>query len=438
MHLQAFLRCLPAAKPRLLSRAHYAQLVSSQRLPLVGTPIGATVSSRDISRRLPRRGVCAALYACSVVALLVSPLGHGWPFVDLTVYRLGGKAILSGAHLYDLRFPGALAFTYPPLAALAFTLLAPLRLAVLEPLVTAGSIVLLPVMLSFSLRLPPMSRWMSVDQAVRLALLAAAAALWLEPVWTTLRYGQIDILIATLILYDFSRPDASRWKGAGIGLATGLKLTPAIFAVYLLLSRRYRAAACSLGVFAATVLLGVACAPGDSREYWSGAFIDPKRVGRIENAANQTLRGAYARLEHSTNVEVWWLATAALLGVAAMLFAVRAGRRGDDVQGFSVCALTGLLISPISWSHHWVLAIPALLLVAVNALRRPWLAGVLAAALAAAVGYSHMIWWVPVNHPRHSELHLAPLQLVYADAYVLLGLCALAAVASRALRIRWA
>ena len=375
--------------------------------------------------------MCVALYAGSVVALLLSPLGHHWPFVDLAVYRAGGQAILNGAHLYRLRFPGALAFTYPPLSALAFTLLARLRLAVLEPVVSAVSIALLPAMLGFALRLPPISRRMSRDQAARLALLAAAAALWLEPVWTTLRYGQIDILIATLILYDLSRPDSSRWKGAGIGLATGLKLTPAIFAVYLLLSRRYRAAGVSLAVFGGTVLLGFALAPGDSGELWGGAFIDPQRVGRIENAANQTLRGAYARLLHSTNVQIWWLATAAIVGVAGMLLAARAGRRGDEVQGFALCAVTGLLISPISWSHHWVLAIPALLLFALNAVWRRWLTGIVAAAVAAAIGYSHMIWWVPVNHPEHSELHLDPLQLVYADAYVLVGLSALVLAAWR-------
>jgi alpha-1,2-mannosyltransferase len=104
-----------------------------------------------------------------------------------------------------------------------------------------------------------------------------------------------------------------------------------------------------------------------------------------------------------------------------------------------LCALSGLLISPVSWSHHWALATPVLLLFAVNALRRPWLAGLVGAALAAAIGYSHMIWWVPVNHPRHSELHLDPLQLVYADGYVLLGLAALAIAAWRtsARRIEW-
>ncbi len=402
----------------------------------IARPARTELAAQDVTDHLPRLVVCVALYAGSVLALMLSPLGHGWPFVDLAIYRSGGQAVLHGAHLYELRFPGALAFTYPPLSALAFTLLAPLRLATLEPLMTAASLVLLPAMLGLALRLPPTSAWLKRDQAIRLALLFAAGALWLEPVWTTLRYGQIDLLIATLILYDLSRPASSRWKGAAIGLAMALKLTPAIFAAYLLLSRRYRAAAVSLVVFAATVVVGFVLIPGDSREFWGGEFIEPRRVGRIENAANQTLRGAYARLLHSTSVELWWLASAAIVGVIGMLLAVRAGRRGDDAQGFSLCAVTGLLISPISWSHHWVLAIPALMLLAVGALRRKRLAGIAAAAAAGAVGYSHVIWWVPVNHPRHSELHLGTVQLICADAYVLLGLATLAVVASQTLSRR--
>lgn len=365
-----------------------------------------------------------------MVAFLLSPLGQHWPFVDLSVYRLGGQAVIDGSHLYALRFPGALAFTYPPLAALLFAPLTLMGMAVAKSLITAASLVLLAVTLRFALGLRPASRWMAGDQATRLALLAAAAALWLEPVWTTLRYGQIDVLIAALVLFDLSRSDQSRWRGVGIGLAIGLKLTPAIFSVYLLLTRRYRAAARSLAVFLATLAAGFLAVGGDSAEYWGGAFIDPSRVGRIENAANQALRGAYARVLHSTSVATWWLGTAAVVGVVGMWLAVRAGRRGDDAQGFSLCVLSGLLISPISWSHHWVLAIPALMLFALAAYRRAWIAGLTCAGAAAIVGYSQMIWWVPVNHPRHSELHLDSLQLVYADGYVLLALLALAATAS--------
>jgi hypothetical protein len=85
------------------------------------------------------------MYAASIMILLASKMGHGWGFVDLAVYRYGAQGVLDGTHLYALRFPGALAFTYPPIAALLFLPLTFVRMAVLGPVVTAGSIVLLPV-----------------------------------------------------------------------------------------------------------------------------------------------------------------------------------------------------------------------------------------------------------------------------------------------------
>jgi alpha-1,2-mannosyltransferase len=370
--------------------------------------------------------VCAALYAASILALALSHLGHGWGFIDLGIYRSGGEAALNGAHLYALRFPGALAFTYPPFAALLFTGLTVPSMAVLKPLVSVANVLLLPAMLLFALRLAPIPTWLSRREAVRLALIASAFAIWLEPVWTTLRYGQLDLLIGALVLYDLSRPQGSRWKGAGIGLAIALKLTPAIFALYLLLSRRYRAAAVSAAVFCATVIVSYAALPGDSREYWGGAFLDSSRVGRIENTANQALRGAFARLTHSTDVQALWLCAAVAVGIAGMAMAVAAARRGEEARGFGLCAITGLLVSPVSWSHHWTLAVPALLTFALGAYRRRARLAVAASVAAAALAFAHVIWWVPVNHPRHSELHLNPLQLGYADAYVLAGLGALA------------
>jgi len=93
--------------------------VTADPAPAVSAP-----PAREIDRWLPGRGACAALCAGSILAFLLSPLGHHWPFVDLGVYRYGGRAVLDGANLYALRFPGALAFTYPPLSALAFAPLA--------------------------------------------------------------------------------------------------------------------------------------------------------------------------------------------------------------------------------------------------------------------------------------------------------------------------
>jgi alpha-1,2-mannosyltransferase len=403
----------------------------------------SSVSSIGLARRTGTAvAALVALYACSILALRLSHMGQGWPFVDLSVYRKGGEAALAGRDLYDLRFPGALAFTYPPASALLFTALVPLSMDVLEPLVTAASVLLLPLALALALRLRPVRSWLTRRQATCLAVAAAAVALWLEPVWTALRYGQIDLLIAVLVLYDLSRDPASRWQGAAIGLAAGLKLTPGIFAVYLLLTRRTRAALVSLAVFAITVAVGFVLVPNDAKAFWGGAFLDSSRVGRAENAANQSLHGAFVRVLHSLSVSPAWMLSALAVGVLGMALAAQAGRSGDDARGFSLCALTALLISPVSWSHHWALAVPALLLLGISAWRAASTLGLLACAAVSAIGLSQVIWWVPVNHPAHSELHLDTLQLIYADAYVLIALLFLALAARSPTRravapVRW-
>src|SRR5450759_3000206 len=203
----------------------------------------------DVRLRLPRPALCAALYAASIAILMTSPLGREWGYVDLHVYRYGGEAVLNGAHLYALRFPGALAFTYPPFSALAFTGLTIAPMRVNGPLFSAGIMLLLPLIFFLAMRLRPMRATLSRRQAISLALLASALGLWFEPVWTTLRCGQINLVIAALVLGDLGRRDDSRWKGVGIGLAIGLKLTPVIFAVYLLLTCRVRAAAVAAAAF---------------------------------------------------------------------------------------------------------------------------------------------------------------------------------------------
>jgi hypothetical protein len=207
--------------------------------------------------------------------------------------------------------------------------------------------------------------------------------------------------------------------------------------VYLLLTRRFRAALVSFGAFALTVTVGFLLVPHDAWKFWGGAFLDPSRAGRLENAANQSLRGAFVRTLHSLDVQTLWLPTALAVGIVGVSLAAAAGRRGDDARGFSLCAITALLVSPVSWSHHWVLAVPALLLLGWSAVHSASSGVLLACVAVAAVGLSHVIWWVPVNQPPHSELHLDALQLIYADAYVLIAALVLALAVSSAARRAW-
>ena len=393
-----------------------------------GAAVSAPGAAAPRAIPVPRTWIAVAMYAVSLVALWLSPMGHHWNFVDIGVYRQGGLAVLHDSGLYDPSFNHhALPFTYPPISALVFTGLGLMSDYISQIFATVCTLVLLPLALRFALRLRPFSGWLTASQATRLALAAAAAGVWFEPMWTTLRYGQINVLISALILFDLSRSDDRRWKGAAIGIAAGLKMTPLIFIVYLAATRRYRAAATALGGFVGTIALSFAIIPGDARIYWTQDVLNSNRPGRVENAANQTLRGALSRLLHTENVQTPWLCAALIVAGVGVFLAVQAQRRGgNEAGGFALCAITGLLVSPISWTHHWVEAIPALMLVLLKAYRDRSTPLLIACIVAAVIGYSQITWRVPLSDfYGHVELHEHGRQLVFSNAYVLAALVAL-------------
>lgn len=374
-------------------------------------------------------GAAACYLVLATICCVLAARSAG-KFCDLHVYRVGGQDVLNGTPLSQVNYAGYLPFTYPPAAALVFTVFAVPPWWAAATLMTVANAIALPCTLYFALRMPPVSSWLDRGTAARLALVAAAAALWLEPVRTTLAYGQVNILLALLVTWDLSRPDGARLKGTALGLAAGIKLIPAIYVIYLLLTRRYRAAAVAAGTFAATVAAGFAIVPSSARWYWTGTFLDAGRVGSGQQQAmtiNQSLLGMLDRALHTTKIPVPWLAVVVLVGLAGLALAARAGRAGNEAAGFSLCAITGLLVSPISWTHHWVIAIPALLLAVVmtwhnGTLRRPaTLAWLTVLAAVAAVGWTGVVRRVP--------RHVGPLHFIFGNGYVLIGLATLAIAA---------
>ncbi|MER7836337.1 glycosyltransferase 87 family protein [Streptomyces sp. NPDC096040] len=376
-----------------------------------------------------RRRVSAALGACllSFAAFWVAQRAAHVSMIDLMVYRAEGATVLAGGDLYALRTTAAhLPSTYPPFAALLFIPLTLPDVTTMRTLATAGNLVLLVVFVALSLRLVGHAR-------VEGVLWVAAAAVWCEPVWTTLRYGQVNLLLAVLVLWDLSRPPAERpgrWAGVGIGLATAVKLTPALFAVFLLvtglMARRVgrdggpwlRHARGAAAAFAGATLLAAAVLPYDSWRFWTGMVFRTGRVGRAEETANQALRGVLARLLHTPEPGALWTAAAALTAVLGLAVAVAAelrGRRGWAVAG---CAVTALLISPVSWSHHWVWCVPVVLLLWTRG-HRPAAAGTL------LVFCSYALWWVPHRHGR-PELHQNVVDLTLSALYAVTGLLFLA------------
>ncbi|MGC0419601.1 glycosyltransferase 87 family protein [Embleya sp. AB8] len=383
------------------------------------------------------RRTALAVAACSVAAyLLLGTFGSAdmWWLGDLKVYRQGGLDVLAGhGELYTIR-PRRLPFTYTPWAGLTFTPLAWLPWGAVRVLGVLGNLALLgtAVWLAWGIL------GLRGDARVRASALSAAALLWTEPVQENLRFGQINLLLLVLVLTDVARPRGARFAGVGVGLAAGLKLTPAIFIPYLLLTGRVREGLTALGVFVGTFAAAFAVLPRECARYWGGLFLDDTRIGLAQFPGNQSVNGAVTRQFGAQSPPGWlWPLLAVLVAAVGMTLAVAAARRGAALAGMGFCALTALLVSPISWTHHWVWALP-LVIVLVDRVRRmrSWPAwGALAAVFAVAAAYpmqrarvsgvlpSGIVWTVPFGDGAELDLH--GWQLVVGNAYVLVGLAAL-------------
>jgi alpha-1,2-mannosyltransferase len=283
---------------------------------------------------------------------------NGANFVDLHVYVGGAATLGSGQPLYDYVYADQtpdfpLPFTYPPFAAVVF---APLHLVPFGLLAFAwqiGIIVALYGVVWFSLRLLGRS-----DH--RLTMLWTAVGIWTEPLRSTFDYGQINVILVLAVLYAVY---TSRWwlSGLLVGLAAGVKLTPAVSGLYFLGARRWAAAVFSAVVFFATIGVSVLVLGDQARFYFTDLLGDASRIGPIGTSFNQSWRGGISRiLGHDAGYGPPVVVAVAITAVLAIL-AWRAVGADDRLGAIVVVQLFGLLLSPISWTHHWVWLIPLMI-----------------------------------------------------------------------------
>ncbi|WP_129286909.1 glycosyltransferase 87 family protein [Streptomyces sp. GZWMJZ-114] len=308
--------------------------------------------------------VLLALLAAGVAVTLVLVFGTGLSGADIAVYRGGGKTLLDGDSLYDYASSNSLGFTYPPFMALLFTPLGLLSMDVATVVWAVLSVAALEAVLWIVLGAAGVSR----RNRLKLVFFGTLAALTLAPVSANSWTGQINNFLMLFVVADLVLAKG-RWRGVGIGIAAGIKLTPLIFIPYLLMTRQLRAALTAAASFAGTVLVGFVFLPGDSSRYWFDAFLDIKRVIVFEEAwgFNQSMLAVLRRLPGGA--ESLWLPLAVIVGIGGLLVAAWATRRGHELAGILACALTGLIISPVSWPFHWVWFAPLLVLCAVRAWR---------------------------------------------------------------------
>jgi len=386
----------------------------------IGQPLGPRsrfVPSSDLGRRMLRSWVPAVLS-------LVAALGYGMFVafrtyeVDLGVYlRLGGRYIFT-SHLYSLAVPNTdLFFTYPPFAALLF---APWQRTFstvhsVQAAWTLCNLAALIALLVLSLRIvrPALGR----ASAWRIGLALCLPALLLNPVVITVGFGQVNLVVTLLVMWDLlTERRIGKWQaplGVATGLAVAVKLTPILFVPYLILTRRTRGALTCMGTFVACELLTFLVSPTSSTAYWTNVVFKPDRAGPLSFVGDQNLAAVLDRFNHGIVSHLVLVPLLIAFAAGGLWLAALAHRRSSPMLGLLVCAATGLVVSPITWVHHMVWVVPAILWLALAADRPRH--GMALAIGTAVVFWSAPIWWVPFRNT--SDLHLNGWQLVVGDAF---------------------
>jgi alpha-1,2-mannosyltransferase len=439
-------------------RAGTAEAGSGQTEP--GQPLTGDVE-RPASRVRPAAVPAAAglllfsLFVWVLEALLTKNFVHFLTWFDLDVYNRAGLIVLHHPKvLYTWHWPAKkwIKYTYTPFAAMLFAVTSALPVTVLHWGMTAVSIAVLPVIawLVFG-----QLGWHDRDRLVG-TLVAAAIGLWTEPVIRALQLGQIELLLMLLIVWDLGQSDRRWWKGAGIGVAAAIKLVPLIFIPYLLLCGKIRQAVMATATVAISILIGFAVLPDASTKWWlTGYFLHAGNTGDVGSLENQSLLAAATRVISTVGTATKvWLPLAVLIAVIGLCAAAALHRRGQLVAGWVTCALTGLLVSPISWDQHWIWIVPVLIVLADLAVRSRgaarwawWAAAALTIGLYgdwpyawtgknALLSYYGLLGLFRHQHPLSEQYHLHGFQFVTWNLFVIAGLVMLIVAVVAAVRSR--
>jgi Glycosyltransferase family 87 len=329
------------------------------------------------------------------------------PF-DFDVYRWGGQAVSEGMRLY-LDQDGAVWFTYPPFAAILFIPIADMPAVISRLAWELASVAALIYASFITLKLAGYR----VSWTVTVATFVIGMTL--EPMYHTLFLGQINLILLALILADVWRVARGRPAGIGVGIAAAIKLTPLIFIPLFLFSRRKRDGLIATGAFIACVLVGYIVAPGDSGLYWHHELEDTARVGGYY-ISNQSPYGMAIRVAGGVSqVGNWYIVVPIVLGILGLAAGVILARHNDWLSAAAVTGTTGLLVSPVSWTHHWVWILPALA-VLVRGSRATRIAAVFTYLLFAIAP----MWFTPRDGgPSESGFH--GLLTLVANCYVIAG-----------------
>jgi alpha-1,2-mannosyltransferase len=329
-----------------------------------------TASSPAAASVTTRGWIATAAGAAAVVIALVVLYSSYIPLMnDFEVYYYGGSRVLQTGEtgVNELYAPrDGLPFTYPPFAALLFAGLA------LLPVGTSGLIFITTALAGAAVVAAWLARhyfglrgWVEsfADWRFRAVALAGTAAILLLGPWRdTFDFGQINIILMGLVLADFALHGKDRageilWPaGLLIGIAAAIKLTPLAFGLYFLVRRDFKALGWMAGGFFGSIALAWAVLPNASLTFWTKILPDTGRIGGPAYLDNLSVKGLllHVGLPDSGLTSVLWLVLSLALAAVAALVIKWAVAADENFVAVSATAVLMLLISPVSWSHHWV------------------------------------------------------------------------------------
>lgn len=280
--------------------------------------------------------------------------------IDMDVYRRTADIFLAGGDIYNV--PDELPFIYPPVAALLSLPFTWFELATTQQLWLVVNALFVMAMVH---RLG-LTGW-------RLSLASAAAILMIEPLRTTLGFGQVNIVMTALVFLDIvpgpralDRIGLPRLpQGWLIGIATAIKLTPALFAVYLFFSGKVKPALVAFGSFCVATIVGFAFLPQASMTFWTRLLEGDSGINTgLKYFTNQSVIGNYIRFskENPDQIPSEGLLLAVIVGAIGLAAAILWERNGHRTFAVTLCGFTTLMMSPISWSHHFIWFLPLIAL----------------------------------------------------------------------------
>lgn len=329
---------------------------------MTGTRSASGLRVVDPWPRQPALRWVVELAPAYLVALLILPwvISHGvaWPWqpstIDLQVYVYAVDDMLAGKDIYATTTPfWNLYFIYPPIAAI---LMVPLAVGPYWMWQLLWTLLLVWAQQSVLKRCGVPRGWV-------LGLVGVAVVLAVEPIRTTLGYGQVNTLLMALVVADLlpDRPHEKRRipQGTLVGLAAAIKLTPALFVVFAFLLGRRRMAWTAIISFGAFTLIGAIFQWSQTWQFWFGLSGGNTRTAGPIYVGNQSFLGVVARvLGESTAATLFGLAVSGLIALLGAVVAGQWWRAGEKVFAVALVGLCTCLASPLSWTHHYVWILP--------------------------------------------------------------------------------